>query len=211
MLKLDSGAAKKLLLLGSHSDDIEIGCGGTILTLTETHSDLEVLWVVLSGEARRAREARESARLFLKKVGRSKVVVKSFQECYFPDQLTRIRNYFEALKNFEPDLIFTHYRRDRHQDHRIVSDLTWSTFRNHFILEYEIPKYDGDLGQPNLFFPVSDEVARRKVANICRVFKTQRKKHWFSEDTFLALLRLRGVECAAKLAEGFYARKIVTR
>jgi LmbE family N-acetylglucosaminyl deacetylase len=211
VLKLELAGARKLLFLGSHADDIEIGCGGTILTLTDLHPDLEVRWVVLSGDARRAREANASARLFLEKAGRSKIVTKRFKESYFPSQLTRIKDYFETLKRFDPDLIFTHHRQDRHQDHRVVSELTWNTFRDHFILEYEIPKYDGDLGHPNFFFPVSREMSRRKAANIYRLFESQKKRQWFSEDTFLALMRLRGVECGAEFAEAFYGWKIVSR
>lgn len=139
------------------------------------------------------------------------MVIKQFRASYFPAQIDRIKTYFETLKSFAPDIVFTHYRDDRHQDHRLLSDLAWNTFRDHLILEYEVPKYDGDLGTPNLFLPLDAAVCRRKAQYICEAFATQKSKHWFSEDTFLALMRLRGVECAAEYAEAFYCRKIVCR
>jgi LmbE family N-acetylglucosaminyl deacetylase len=209
MLNLSLKKAKRLLLLGAHSDDIEIGCGGTVLSLTKNNPELEIGWVVFSADGNRTREARASAQLFLKDAGLSKLVLKHFKASFFPAQEELIKKYFETLKrSFQPDIIFTHYREDRHQDHRVLSDLTWNTFRDHFILEYEIPKYDGDLGIPNLFVPLDDSVCRRKVQNMCRIFQSQKNKHWFSEDTFLALMRLRGVECASRYAEAFYCRKI---
>jgi LmbE family N-acetylglucosaminyl deacetylase len=209
MLNLSLEKAKRLLLLGAHSDDIEIGCGGTILSLTKNNPNLEFGWVVFSADGKRAREARASAKLFLENAGLSKVAVKHFKTSFFPAQEESIKKYFETLKrSFEPDIVFTHYREDRHQDHRVLSDLSWNTFRDHFILEYEIPKYDGDLGSPNLFVPLDESISRRKVESLCRVFQSQKNKHWFSEDTFLALMRLRGVECASRYAEAFYCRKM---
>ena len=209
MLKLSLEKAKKLLFLGAHSDDIEIGCGGTILTLTRNNPELEIGWIVFSADGDRGREARASAKLFLAKAGGSKAVLKHFKTSFFPSQEESIKRYFETLKrSFQPDIVFTHYREDRHQDHRVLSDLTWNTFRDHFILEYEIPKYDGDFGSPNLFVPLDESVCREKAENLCRVFRSQKNKHWFSEDTFLALMRLRGVECASRYAEAFYCRKI---
>jgi LmbE family N-acetylglucosaminyl deacetylase len=209
VLKLDLKGAKNLLFLGAHSDDIEIGCGGTILTLAETYPGLSVFWTVFSAEGKRRQEARSSADLFLKRVGASKVVVKQFRMSYFPAQLDRIKTYFESLKSFSPDIIFTHYRDDRHQDHRVISDLAWNTFRDHLILEYEIPKYDGDLGTPNLFVPLDPVICRRKTQYLSRAFSSQKDKHWFSADTFMALMRLRGMECAAAYAEAFYCRKML--
>jgi len=209
VLKLDLREARKFLFLGSHSDDIEIGCGGTILTLTEARTDLEIRCVIFSASSRRKDEARKSGKVFLKRAGKSNLTVKSFRESYFPADLTEIKNFFETLKPFAPDVVFTHYRNDRHQDHRVLSDLAWNTFRDHLILEYEVPKYDGDLGQPNFFVPLDPAVARRKARDICAMFKSQGSKHWFSEDAFLALMRLRGIECATEFAEGFYCRKLV--
>lgn len=209
MLKLDLKGAKKLLFLGAHSDDIEIGCGGTILTLAETYPGLNIVWAVFSAEGKRRQEARSSAELFLKRISVSKVVVKQFRTSYFPAQLGRIKSYCETLKSFKPDIIFTHYRDDRHQDHRVISDLAWNTFREHLILEYEIPKYDGDLGIPNLFVPLEPAICRRKTQYLSRAFSSQTEKHWFSEDTFMALLRLRGMECASRYAEAFYCRKML--
>jgi LmbE family N-acetylglucosaminyl deacetylase len=209
MMKLSLENAKKLLLLGAHSDDIEIGCGGTILRLTRRNPGLEIVWVVFSAVGGRRREARAGAQLFLKDAGQSKVVLKKFRNGFFPVQGESIKESFETLKrSFNPDIVFTHYREDRHQDHRLLSDLTWNTFRDHLILEYEIPKYDGDLGIPNLFVPLDEAVCRRKARQLCRIFETQKSKHWFSEDTFLALMRLRGIECASEYAEAFHCRKI---
>ena len=209
MLNLSLAKAKRLLLLGAHSDDIEIGCGGTILTLTRSNPELEIGWIVFSADGDRGREGRASARLFLKDAGVAKVVVKHFKTSFFPTQEESIKRYFETLKHsFRPDIVFSHYRADRHQDHRVLSDLTWNTFRDHLILEYEIPKYDGDFGSPNLFVPLEEPVCREKVGNLCRLFRSQKNKHWFSEDTFLSLMRLRGVECASRYAEAFYCRKL---
>jgi LmbE family N-acetylglucosaminyl deacetylase len=212
-LPQDPSAPLTLLFLGAHSDDIEIGCGGTILQLLSVRSNLDVVWVVFSAKAEREREARISASLFLQHPTlRKKVIVMNFRDGFFPYQGTQIKEFFETLKGeVNPDLIFTHYREDRHQDHRTISDLTWNTWRRHMILEYEIPKYDGDLGTPNFFVPLEKEVCARKVKYICDVFQTEVNKAWLTEDTFQAILRLRGVECAApgKYAEAFYCRKLV--
>ncbi|MDQ3117434.1 MAG: PIG-L family deacetylase [Verrucomicrobiota bacterium] len=210
MLQLRLENAGNLLFLGAHSDDIEIGCGGTILKLASANPKLNILWVVFSAEGKRRPEARSSAALFLKGVSRSRVVVKQFRTSFFPVEQESIKSYFETLrKSFEPDIVFTHYREDRHQDHRLLSDLTWNTFRDHMILEYEIPKYDGDLGCPNLFVPLLPVVARRKTKSLQQAFASQRDKHWFSEEIFLGLMRLRGMECASRYAEAFYCRKMV--
>lgn len=214
-LSQDPAAPLKLLCLGAHSDDIEIGCGGTVLQLLAARSNLDVVWVVFSSgsEREREREALTSASLFLKQAKRQKkVIVKKFRDGFFPYQGTKIKEFFEELKkDVNPDLIFTHYRHDRHQDHRTISDLTWNTWRQHLILEYEIPKYDGDLGTPNCFVPLKKEVCARKIKYICDVFQTQGNKAWLTKDTFQAILRLRGVECAApdKYAEAFYCRKLI--
>lgn len=210
MLKITLSHARKLLFVGAHSDDIEIGCGGTILSLLRFSPRLEILWVVFSAEGKRRSEARASAKHFLGGKGKSKVVIKDFRGSYFPVQMAEIKDDFESLKSFAPDVVFTHYRNDRHQDHRVLSDLTWNTFRNHLILEYEIPKYDGDLGAPNFFFAVPPPQAKRKAELIVKAFATQKDKHWFSEETFLSLMRLRGMECASHYAEGFYCRKLIS-
>jgi LmbE family N-acetylglucosaminyl deacetylase len=204
---------KRILCVGAHSDDIEIGCGGTLLQLIRDYKDLDVQWVVFSAEGVRSGEARKSAMSLLSGAAKQRVVVKTFKGSFFPYDGARIKNAFEQLKSFEPDLVFTHYRDDRHQDHRVLSDLAWNTFRHHLILEYEIPKYDGDIGIPNVFVPLDEEIVRRKTAHLCRHFQTQTNKHWFTEDTFLSLMRLRGVECAAatRYAEAFHGRKLVIR
>lgn len=202
---------KRILCVGAHSDDIEIGCGGTLLKMSRDYQDLEVLWVVFSADGARVREARVSAQSFLKGITKKRVVVKSFKGSYFPFDGGRIKTAFEELKSFNPDLVFTHYRDDRHQDHRLLSDLAWNTFRHHFILEYEIPKYDGDLNAPNFFVPLDERLCHQKTAYLCKYFQTQANRHWFTENTFLALMRLRGMECAAagQYAEAFYCRKLV--
>jgi len=214
MVKFSFEKLSVVLCLGAHSDDIEIGCGGTILKLAREFSGLNIVWVVFSAEGSRSREARSSARAFLQGVGRQKVVIKQFRNSFFPFEGQHIKEYFERLKVMcRPDLVFTHYRDDRHQDHRLLSDLAWNTFRNHLILEYEIPKYDGDLGSPNLFVRLEEEFCRKKVEYLCKFFQTQGNKHWFSEDTFLSLMRLRGIECASdtKYAEAFFCRKMICR
>ena len=205
-------APRSVLCLGAHSDDIEIGCGGTILRLLNTYSRLQVSWVVFSSDRHRRGEAERSAGLFLRKAVRKTVVVKDFRNSFFPFVGTQIKEFFEGLKaELSPDLIFTHYRGDLHQDHRVICELTWNTFRNHLILEYEIPKYDGDLGTPNCFVPLSASTCERKVRYILSSFRTQREKHWFTREVFLGLMRLRGMEAnsGSQYAEAFYSRKLL--
>lgn len=208
----DHNANISLLCLGAHSDDIEIGCGGTILQLLGTYKNCDVTWVVFSAKGQRKREAASSAKRFLREARRSTVVTKEFKESFFPYRGEAIKSFFEQLKTrIAPDLTFTHYRHDLHQDHRTISELTWNTFRDHSILEYETPKYDGDLGQPNVFVPIDAMLAKEKVQILMECFSTQRSRQWFSEDTFQAMLRLRGIESNSptKCAEAFYGRKIV--
>ncbi|MDT8340401.1 MAG: PIG-L deacetylase family protein [Longimicrobiales bacterium] len=205
------GRPPRLLFLGAHSDDIEIGCGATAMGLMERFPECEVRWVVFSGQEVREGEARHAARQILGDGIRAQVEVLNFRDGFFPAQWAEVKARFEDLKGaFEPDLVFSHRGDDRHQDHRMVSELTWNTFRDHLILEYEIPKYDGDLGQPNVFVPVSEHHRRQKVELLMAAFGSQRPKTWFSESTFEGLMRIRGVECASPTgyAEGFYARKV---
>jgi len=202
----------KILCLGAHPDDLEIGCGGAILRLIEEVPEAQFYWVVFSGNEKRGKEAYEGARVFLKKVKSKKIDVQQFRESYFPFIGAHIKDYFEKLKKeFSPDIVFTHYTNDAHQDHRLVSNLTWNTFRDHFILEYEVPKYDGDLGNPNLYVHLNESDVRRKIKYICDIFGTQKEKQWFTEETFRSILRIRGVESnsPSKYAEAFYCRKIV--
>ena len=176
------------------------------------HRRVNVHWIVFSSNKLRKQEAQASAKLFLNKATSSTVSIQEFRNGFFPTAMAAIKEYFEVLKQeINPDIIFTHYRNDRHQDHRTISDLTWNTFRNHFILEYEIPKYDGDLGIPNFFVPADIPDVDFKISTILECFSTQSSKQWFDEDTFRALMRLRGVECNATsgFAEAFYARKTV--
>jgi LmbE family N-acetylglucosaminyl deacetylase len=204
----------QILCLGAHSDDIEIGCGGTILHLIESQPLTRVDWVVFSASKSRRREALRSAGLFLKGTRSKNITLRSYRDCFFPYVGMKIKQDFERLKKrINPDLVFTHYRQDLHQDHRLLSELTWNTFRDHLVLEYEIPKYDGDLGSPNVFSPLEASTCRKKAAFLQQAFRTQASKQWFSNDTFLALMRLRGVEACSPtgFAEAFYARKVSLR
>jgi LmbE family N-acetylglucosaminyl deacetylase len=207
------GAAVRILCLGAHVDDIEIGCGGLILDLLTRQPGSSAHWIVFSGNAARAREARASARSLLTGAKTIRVSVHRFRDGFFPWEGDAIKRAFERLKRTiaAPDIVLTHCRDDRHQDHRVISDLTWNTFRDHLVLEYEVPKYDGDLGQPNCYVALGRETSDRKVAHLMKAFGSQRDRHWFSPETFLGLMRLRGVECRAPdgYAEAFYARKFV--
>jgi LmbE family N-acetylglucosaminyl deacetylase len=203
----------RVLCIGAHCDDIEIGCGGTILTLLERRpAAVAVDWVVLgAADPGRRSEAERSAAAFLEQAKERRVRLEKFRDSFFPTEQARLKEVFETLKReVAPDLIFTHFRDDRHQDHRTISELTWNTWRNHLILEYEIPKYDGDLGAPNVFFPLEDAIARAKVRRILDAFQSQSARHWFTEDLLLSILRIRGMECATRgYAEAFYGRKVV--
>jgi LmbE family N-acetylglucosaminyl deacetylase len=199
-----------VLCFGSHADDIEIGCGGSILRLLDEHPGIEVWWVVLSGEPQRADEARRSASEWLAAAGQRQVICGDFRDRYFPAQWTQIKDFIHGIAaQVEPDLIFTHRRDDAHQDHRLVGELTWNAFRDHLVWEYEIPKFEGDLGQPNVYVALDESIGRRKVELLRSGFPSQHDKPWFTTDTFWALLRLRGLECnsPSRFAEGFYARK----
>jgi len=211
-LELPSPSAPlKILCLGSHSDDIEIGCGGTILRLLSQNRNIEVVWVVFSSSKDREQEARTSAAVFLEHAAKKEVIVSDFRDGFFPFDGTRVKDFLEGFKPVSPDVIFTHHRKDAHQDHRLIAELAWNTFRDHLIMEYEIPKYDGDLGQPNLFVPLEKETYQQKVKCLIDGFPSQRSKRWFEQETFLALMRLRGMECVAPsgYAEAFYCRKLV--
>jgi LmbE family N-acetylglucosaminyl deacetylase len=212
MWQVPLGSLQRVLCLGAHSDDIEIGTGGTLLRLASEVPNLEIWWAVFSAPGLRAEEARRSADAFLGGIARKHVTIGSFRESYFPSEWPAIKDRFEEIKSqFDPDVVFTHWRDDRHQDHRVLSDLAWNTFRAHLILEYEIPKYDGDLDRPNLFMPLSEQLCDRKIELLLSHFKTQSTKHWFTRDTFDALHRIRGIESASPTgrAEAFYCRKLV--
>jgi LmbE family N-acetylglucosaminyl deacetylase len=206
------GTPPSVLVIGAHADDIEIGCGATILRLVAELPGLPVDWLVLSGQGDRAGEAADSAAAFLAGAGVTNVMVDGFRDGFFPYLGGAVKERFEQLKSeVAPDLVLTHRLEDRHQDHRLVAELTWNTFRDHLILEYEIPKYEGDLGHPNLYVPLTQEQGERKVELLRKCFPSQAGRSWFSDDTFWATLRLRGIECNApgRYAEAFQARKLV--
>ena len=210
MINLCLSKLRTILCLGAHADDIEIGCGGTLLRLLEEHPGIQVYWVVLSAEPARAEEARKSAAYYLGRAAEQCVEVKSFRDSFFPYDGSEIKEYFGSLgRRFSPDLVLTHRRDDLHQDHRLVADLTWNTFRNHLIWEYEIPKYDGDLGRPNFYVTLDEDTCQRKIDALFDAFASQCTKPWFTRDTFFGLMRIRGVESnsPSRLAEGFYCRK----
>jgi LmbE family N-acetylglucosaminyl deacetylase len=212
-LRLDIEPKRPLnvLCLGCHSDDIEIGCGGTILRLAETYPECRFHWAVFSAIGVRKDEARQGAELFAGPKVKT-LLLKTFQDGFMPYLGAAVKEVFEKeLKEIQPDLIFTHYGKDAHQDHRLISELTWNTFRDHLILEYEIPKYDGDLGRPDVFVPLDLNICKTKVDSIIETFQSQRSKLWFEENTFRSLMRLRGMECNATsgYAEAFFGRKIL--
>jgi LmbE family N-acetylglucosaminyl deacetylase len=210
--KFDINQGIKILCLGSHCDDIEIGCGGTLLSILQKSKNAEVYWIVFSSDSRREKEARSSANKFLECSGSKTIKIEKFRDGFFPYIGLKIKDCFEGIKQeISPDVIFTHYRMDLHQDHRTISELTWNTFRNNLILEYEIPKYDGDFGTPNFFVPLEASICHRKVNNVLSCFKTQGEKSWFTEDLLYSILRIRGMECVSttNYAEAFYCRKVI--
>jgi len=215
MLRLGPDAFERvssILCLGAHCDDIEIGCGGTVLKLLEGRADVRVDWVVFSSDGQRASEARAGAEAFLTGVETANVRVEGFRGRYFPFAGGEIKEYFDSLgAELSPDIVFTHLAEDLHQDHRLLAELAYNTFRDHLILEYEIPKYDGDVARLNAYVQLDERQCDRKVETICRIYESQADKHWFSPETFRATLRLRGIECKSPsgYAEAFWCRKLL--
>lgn len=208
-IQFDKNKPLKILCLGAHCDDIEIGAGGSVLKLIDEYDIEQLNWVVFASNDIRKQEAIKSAELFLSDIPNKKIVVNSFRDGFLPFHGIEIKEYFEEIKKeISPDIIFTHYRNDRHQDHRLISDLTWNTWRSQLILEYEIPKYDGDLGIPNFYVKLEEKYIAKRNEILLDTFVSQKSKHWFDEATFNALPRLRGMESATLFAEAFYARKL---
>ena len=199
---------ERVLAIGCHADDVEIGCGGTLLALTRARPDVQVTWVVLTASGARADEARSSATAFLDAAERTDVRVLGFRESFLPYRGGEVKEAFEELKSTNPDLVLTHARDDLHQDHRLACELTWNTFRDHLILEYEVPKYDGDLGTPNVFVPLAEPVVADKLRLLGEHFASQSGKHWFDDELFRGLMRIRGMESATRYAEAFTCRKL---
>ncbi len=217
MMKLSLGkkGAEPLtiLCLGAHSDDIEIGCGGTLLQLRQGDAKLKFHWVVFSAAGKRGEEARKAAELFTTGCDKE-VFVKEYRDGFLPYSGVQIKEFFEVLKDrVNPDLIFTHWQGDAHQDHRLICELTWNTFRNHLILEYEIPKYDGDMGRPSIFVPLEAPLPDRKVSYVIEAFESQRGKPWFDRELFMGMMRIRGMESnsGSGYAEAFHGRKLVVQ
>ncbi len=215
MLPLSLGQGReglRVLCIGAHSDDIEIGCAGTLLRWVREYPQLHVIWLVLSARGARAAEARRSARTLMRRAASLDVVVGDFEDAHFPVEFRELKTFLADLRRrCDPQVVLTHGLDDRHQDHRLVAEMTWQHWRDHLVLEYEIPKYEGDLGQPNLYAPLPAALAERKIAHLERHFGTQRSKDWFSDSTFRSLMRLRGVECRAPsgYAEAFTCRKSI--
>jgi LmbE family N-acetylglucosaminyl deacetylase len=210
LLPAARGRATRILCIGAHCDDIEIGCGGTLLKMLARRGPWDVTWAVFSASGERERELRASARRFLKRATRLRVLTYAFRESYFPAQYAAIKDAIEALKDLpDPDIIFTHQRVDRHQDHRLLGELTWNAFRKHLVLEYEVPKYEGGLPTPNAYVCLSAAQAAAKTRALLKCYASQRKRSWFKAQTFEAQMRLRGVEAAAASgwAEGFQMHK----
>ena len=202
----------KILCLGAHADDIEIGCGGTILKLAQEYPKAQFYWVVFSAEGQRKNEAYKSAERFLSNIHLKVIDVQTFRDSYFPFIGAVIKDHFVTLKKeFDPDVIFTHFIKDAHQDHRLIGELTWNAFRNHLILEYEIAKYDADLGIPNVYIHLNENIVNKKISNLCEVFSSQSDKEWFGEESFRSIMRIRGLEShsSGKYSEAFYCRKMV--
>jgi LmbE family N-acetylglucosaminyl deacetylase len=212
ILDKPTGNTSRILILGAHSDDIEIGVGGTLLTMAESNLPVSIDWVIFSASSDRRREAEASIEQYRREGLEIEARLLSFRDGYFPSQHAQIKDSFEDIKSsVNPDVIFTHYQHDRHQDHRIVSELTWNTFRDHLIFEYEIPKYDGDLDRPNFFVPIPSPLVNRKADLLLEAFTSQESRDWFTADTFRAIMRIRGVECHSDsgYAEAFHLRKAV--
>lgn len=204
----------QVLCLGAHCDDIEIGCGGSLLQMVKGGGGIHVKWVVFTSNSKRKVEAQKAAEDFLRNVKNKEIVILDFKDGFLPHSGSEVKAYFEKLKeNFSPDLIFTHYSKDAHQDHRLINELTWNTFRNHYILEYEIPKYDGDMGSPSTYIPIDQDMVNEKIRLIEKNYPTQAGKQWFDDETFRAIMRIRGMESVSetKYAEGFYTRKTVLK
>jgi LmbE family N-acetylglucosaminyl deacetylase len=207
----DSPEPFHILCLGAHSDDIEIGCGGTLLYFRQLFPKLKLHWVVFHAPGARGQEAAKAAELFTANSAKD-VMLKEFRDGFLPYNGAEVKNCFEELKSkVNPDLIFTHWQGDAHQDHRLLCELTWNTFRNHLILEYEVPKYDGDMGRPNVFVPLENHLYEKKIDYLFEAFASQRSKRWFDRETFLGLMRIRGMECNSPsgYAEAFHCRKLI--
>ena len=207
-----ASSPQRVLCLGAHCDDLEIGCAGTVLQLTAKPNPPAITWVIFTSNPRREAEALKSAEALLHHAVGARIIIHKFRDGFLPYEGSAVKESFEELKGeVSPDLILTHYRGDLHQDHRLISELTWNTFRDHLILEYEVPKYDGDVGAPNVFVPLDESVVRLKIEAIMTGFPSQAGKRWFAEETFRSMLRLRGLECNApgNYAEAFYGRKLV--
>ena len=214
-LKIDkSEETITILAMGAHCDDIEIGCGGAILSIIKDNPHVNITWIVFSSTEKRKVEATKGAKLYCENAAAFDLRIMDFKDGFLPYHGEDLKNTFESLKGeINPDLIFTHYRHDLHQDHRLVSELTWNTFRNHLILEYEIPKWDGDIGTPNTFVHLDEATGLKKIKYLQQIYNSQKTKAWFTDDLFWSLMRIRGMESNSPslIAEAFYSRKSILR
>lgn len=210
MYALKLSSVRSVLCIGAHPDDIEIGCGGTLRTLVNPAA--EVRWIVFSGNEIRNAEARSSANCWLGRFKSHRFEICDFEDGFFPCAIEPIKRKFASMsKEFDPEVIFTHHLQDRHQDHKLLAELTWQTYRNHTILEYEIPKYEGDLGHPNVYVPIDEEELNQKISDLMQFHRSQTEKSWFDSELFRGHARIRGAECATRFAEAFHGRKLVVQ
>ena len=199
----------RVVCLGAHADDIEIGAGGTILRLLDERPNTHVTHVVFSADAIRADEARAAARQLLA-AAEADIHVLGHRDGFFPFEAADIKGFAQAaLEGVRPHLVLTHRRDDAHQDHRVIADLAWQTFRGATIAAYEIPKWDGDLDRPNAYVALDDATITRKLALLADHFPTQQAKGWYDDETFRGLARVRGVEAGVRYAEAFHCTKLV--
>lgn len=201
---------RRILCLGAHCDDIEIGCGASIRRMALRYPHAEFKICVLTGDDTRENETRTALARVLEVSENYSVDVQRFKNGHFPYCAANVKAHIETYKAFQPDVIFTHFRHDHHQDHRTVSELTANTFRNHLVLEYEILKYDSDLANPNVFIPLTAQDVKDKIEILMESFKSQLDKQWFTPDVFESMARIRGVQCASPTgyAEAFFGNKL---
>jgi LmbE family N-acetylglucosaminyl deacetylase len=208
-LAAPAGRRLSVLALGAHPDDIEIAAGGTLLSLAERHPGLHVRYVVMTGTPERQVEARAAARAFTPGA-ELEVETYDLPDGRLPAVWGQVKEIMADLaRSVRPDVILAPSPADAHQDHRTVGEIVPTAFRDQLYLGYEVPKWDGDLARPNTYFPLTDATARRKVELLDKCYPSQHGRDWWDEETFLALARLRGIECRSRYAEAFTSAKLI--